>query len=120
MVEPPQSVLVAGARAFDEGRFFEAHELWEEHWLAERDEGRRLLLQGLIQIAAAFHKLLDKNAPGPAASLFAKGLTKLDREPAELDGHDLSAFREAVRAYAAVASGRGSGEHRERWPRLGV
>ena len=29
-------------------------------------------------------------------------------------------FREAVRAYAAVASGRGSGEHRERWPRLGV
>lgn len=121
VVEPPPSVLLAGARAFDGGHFFEAHELWEAHWLVEHDEGRRLLLQGLIQIAAAFHKLLDKDAPGPAASLFAKGLAKLDRAPAELDGHDLGAFREAVRAYAAAAaSGRDLGNDRERWPRLGV
>ena len=121
MVEPSQSVLVAGARAFDAGSFFEAHALWEEHWLVERDERRRLLLQGLIQIAAGFHKLLDRDAPAPAASLFAKGLAKLDRAPTELEGHDLVAFREEVRAYATeLASGGVIRAARAGWPRLGV
>ncbi len=72
-------LVAEGARLFDERRFFDAHEAWEARWLVETDEMRRLLLQGLIQIAAAFHKLVDKDAPGPAASLFAKGLAKLDR-----------------------------------------
>jgi predicted metal-dependent hydrolase len=96
-----------GARLFDEGRFFEAHEAWEAHWLVEKDEARRLLLQGLIQIAAAFHKLLDNEAPEPAARLYAKGLAKLDRCPAELGGADLPRFTSAVRACAAaLAAGR--------------
>ena len=96
-----------GARLFDEGRFFEAHEAWEARWLAESDETQRLLLQGLIQIAAAFHKLVDKNAPGPAASLYAKGLAKLDRCPVETTGPALARFREDVRSCAAaLAAGR--------------
>lgn len=96
-----------GARLFDAGRFFEAHEAWEAHWLVEKDETRRLLLQGLIQIAAAFHKLVDKNAPEPAARLYAKGLAKLDRCSAESVGADLARFRDAVRACAgALAEGR--------------
>lgn len=96
-----------GARLFDEGRFFEAHEAWEAHWLVEEDEPRRLLLQGLIQIAAAFHKLVDKSAPEAAARLYAKGLAKLDRCSTEVDGADLARFRDAVRACAgALAEGR--------------
>ncbi len=99
-----------GARLFDAGRFFEAHEAWEAHWLVEKDETRRLLLQGLIQIAAAFHKLVDKDAPEPAARLFAKGLAKLDRCAPDVAGADLSRFRDfrhAVRACAgALADGR--------------
>lgn len=96
-----------GARLFDEGHFFEAHEAWEAHWLVEKDETRRLLLQGLIQVAAAFHKLLDKDAPEPAARLYAKGLAKLDRCPADLAGADLVRFTSAVRACAgALATGR--------------
>ena len=96
-----------GARLFDEGRYFEAHEAWEAHWLVEKDESRRLLLQGLIQIAAAFHKLVDKDAPEPAARLYAKGLAKLDRCPAEVAGGEgLTRFREAVRACAAALAER--------------
>jgi predicted metal-dependent hydrolase len=100
-------LVAAGARLFDAGEFFEAHEAWEKHWLVEKDETRRLLLQGLIQIAAAFHKLVDKDAPEPAARLYAKGLAKLDRCPADLAGADLVRFTTAVRACAdALAAGR--------------
>jgi hypothetical protein len=93
---PVEEIVREGAQLFDEGRFFEAHEAWEAHWLVEKDEPRRLLLQGLIQIAAAFHKLLDKQAPEPAASLFAKGLAKLDACPARMEALDVAAFRARV------------------------
>ena len=95
-----------GARLFDDRRFFEAHEAWEARWLVETDETRRLLLQGLIQIAAAFHKLVDKSAPEPAASLFAKGLAKLDRCAIDSTGaatpDALARFRDDVRACASA------------------
>jgi predicted metal-dependent hydrolase len=106
--EVPIAELVSeGARLFDEGRFFEAHEAWEAHWLVEEDEPRKLLFQGLIQIAAAFHKLVVKDAPAPAASLFEKGLEKLERRPVAAGGEELASFRSAVRACAvALAEGR--------------
>lgn len=94
------SMVRPGADLFDEGRYFEAHEAWEAHWLLEKEESRRLLLQGLIQVAAALHKLIDKRAPEPAASLFAKGLAKLDACPAQMGELDVASFRERVRACA--------------------
>lgn len=94
------SKVIAGARLFDRGLYFAAHEAWEEHWLVETDVMERRLLQGLIQIAAAFHKLLVMRSPAPAASLFEKGLTKLDACPREVDGWDFGPFRDAVRDYA--------------------
>ncbi|GAC1519655.1 MAG: hypothetical protein NVS3B10_21310 [Polyangiales bacterium] len=98
-------LVAGGARLFDERRFFEAHEAWEARWLVEQNEARRLLLQGLIQIAAAFHKLVDKDAPEPARSLFDKGLAKLDRCSAEVAAAKLEPFREAVRACATALAG---------------
>ena len=47
--------LRRGAALFDKGRFWDAHEAWEEAWL-EEDGEVRLLLQGLIQVAAGYHK----------------------------------------------------------------
>jgi len=94
------SKVISGARLFDRGLYFEAHEAWEEHWLVETGATERRLLQGLIQIAAALHKLLVMHSPAPAASLFAKGLSKLDACPREVDGWDFGPFREAVRDYA--------------------
>ena len=99
-VAPLEDIVRPGALLFDAGRFFEAHEAWEAHWLLEKEESRRLLLQGLIQVAAALHKLIDKQAPEPAASLFAKGLAKLDACPAQMGKLDVASFRERVRACA--------------------
>ncbi len=61
---------------FNAGRFFEAHEKWEEVWLAESGPAKRLL-QGLIQIAAGFLKAESGNAGG-AVRLLEAGVAKLE------------------------------------------
>ena len=71
-----------GVADFNAGRFFEAHELWEELWLAA-PEPEKTFLQGLIQVAAAFHHHRRENARG-ARSLLAAGIAKLQGFP---DGH---------------------------------
>ncbi len=96
----------AGARKFDAGAFWDAHEVWEERWREEADPTSRLALQGLIQVAAALHKLVIKQSPDSASRLFAKGLAKLDEVPADF-AIDLASFREATRACAlALSEGR--------------
>jgi hypothetical protein len=87
-----------GARLFDEGAFFEAHEAWEERWRVATDPAERDFLQGLIQIAAAFHKLLVKNSPASAARLLSRGLAKLDASAAGAPEIGLAAFRHGLRA----------------------
>jgi predicted metal-dependent hydrolase len=105
VARPPDDLLptlARGARLFDAGRFFEAHEVWEERWLVETDGGRRRLLQGLIQIAAGFHKLgaARAGAAASAARLFARGLAKLDACPALVGELGLGPFCAGVQAYA--------------------
>jgi predicted metal-dependent hydrolase len=89
-----------GARLFDLGEFFEAHEVWEERWRVATDKVQRDFLQGLIQVAAAFHKLLVMKSAEGASRLLAKGLAKLDACPTQVQGVDLAAFRERLRACA--------------------
>jgi len=89
-----REALREGARLFDEGAFFEAHEAWEERWRVETDEASRRLLQGLIQIAAGFHKLLVMRDSASAARLLERGLAKLEGRA------DLVEFRLAVQACA--------------------
>ncbi len=101
-----RTAFEAGARAFDAGAFWEAHEAWEEHWREAKDPTTRRALQGLIQIAAALHKLVAASSPDSASRLFAKGLAKLDELPGDFE-IDLAAFRGATRACArALAEGR--------------
>jgi predicted metal-dependent hydrolase len=103
----PDSPFARGARLFDAGAFFDAHEAWEERWLVETNETQRRLLQGLIQIAAAFHKLVVMGAADSASRLFARGLAKLDASAAKIAGMSVSAFRDAVRGFARdLAAGR--------------
>ncbi|MGO9836811.1 MAG: DUF309 domain-containing protein [Polyangiaceae bacterium] len=79
-------------------RLFEAHEVWEGRWRVATDKGERAFLQGLIQVAAAFHKLLVMKSPDSASRLLARGLAKLDAYPARVQEMDLAAFREPLRA----------------------
>ena len=68
--------LEEGRALFNAGRFFEAHEAWEEAWRVETGPPR-LLLQGLIQIAAGFLKAGQGRAAG-AVRLLESGVRKMD------------------------------------------
>lgn len=43
----------AGIALFNDRRFWDAHEAWEDAWKAETDPTRRLFYKGIIQTAAA-------------------------------------------------------------------
>lgn len=45
-----------GIQLFNQARFWEAHEAWEAVWLRHPEDGR-FFIQGLIQLAAAYHQL---------------------------------------------------------------
>jgi hypothetical protein len=87
--------FLEGAKLFDAGAFWEAHEAWENRWRVESDDQTRRTLQGLIQIAAGFHKWIVMGAPESAVRLLEKGGAKIDSPPAELS---LAEFRLQVEA----------------------
>ena len=88
-----------GAALFDRGDYFDAHEVWEERWLSTGEPNERLLLQGLIQVAAAFHKRFVSHSQASAERLLGRGLTKLAAcDPAGVPGFELTAFCRALHA----------------------
>lgn len=89
-----------GLEAFNSGHFFEAHELWEEVWL-DSPHPQKAFLQGLIQVAAAFHHYSRSNLRG-TKNLLQEGLLKLDRFPEAHSGLELESLRLAVRGWLTV------------------
>lgn len=99
------AAVECGARLFDQGAFFDAHEAWEAHWREASDGVERRAFQGLIQVAAAFHKLLVMHDSESAQRLLGRALDKLDQTP-WLPGFDLASFRTSVhRCQATLAAG---------------
>jgi predicted metal-dependent hydrolase len=68
-------ILERGIVLFNEGQYFECHEVLEEAWTPERGE-RRLFLQSLIHVAVGFYHNQRRNPPGATRQL-RKGLRKL-------------------------------------------
>jgi hypothetical protein len=115
--------LAPGRAAFNRGDFFAAHELWEMVWreLGDAVDGGdaghagdtvdprdavsdRLLVQGLIQIAAGLHHA-QHGRTRPAARLLARGASKLTRDtrasttlPIAALVEDVGRFRAALEA----------------------
>src|ERR1700686_2157081 len=89
-----------GLDHFNSRRFFEAHEVWEEIWLVEA-EPEKTFLQGLIQIAAAFHHYERRN-PSGAESLLASGIVKLLRFPERHRGLSIGELRTAAKKWARL------------------
>ncbi len=105
MALAPETIaaLEEGGALHNAARYFEAHEAWEAAWLREGGDAKRLL-QGLIQVAAGYHKALARGEPGGAARLLAAGLAKLAPFPEAFAGLRLGSFREGVaRSLAEVA-----------------
>ena len=70
-----------GLSAYQKGEYFDAHELWEELWRDYPKGDDRQFLQGLIQVAAAMHKAMDRGKPAPAARLLDRALMRLEQAP---------------------------------------
>jgi predicted metal-dependent hydrolase len=89
-----------GLEAFNSAHFYDAHEHWEEVWL-ETPNPDKIFLQGLIQVAAAFHHYSRANLLG-TRNLLRAGLLKLDCFPEDHGGLEIEALREAVRGWLAA------------------
>ena len=98
--------LVEGIDLFNACQFWQAHEAWERIWLTAKGE-EKIFLQGLIQVAAAYHHVRRGTFSG-AIRLFDIAMAKLSRFP---DGY-LHVDRTQVTAVAATHRGRiAGGQH---------
>src|SRR6266436_8492604 len=73
---------------FNQGLFYEAHDVLEELWLADRQGPNYSFYKGMIQLAGAFVHL-QKNRLRPSAALFKLARTNLGKYPAIHDHLDL-------------------------------
>ncbi|MEK7469818.1 MAG: DUF309 domain-containing protein [Planctomycetota bacterium] len=81
-----------GFELFNSGKRFEAHEEWEAIWLDEpKGHPNRLFLQGLIQVAAAFHRV-DTNFLRAAYRLFRSARRKLIPYSPSYKGVDIASL----------------------------
>ncbi|MBI4375536.1 MAG: DUF309 domain-containing protein [Elusimicrobia bacterium] len=93
-------IVRQGRALFGRGLYFEAHEFLESAWHQASGE-RKLCLQGLIQICAAFHKFRTEGPRSPGGrELIAKGLDKISRTEAAL-GTAGASFVSDIRAALA-------------------
>src|SRR6202011_1612813 len=104
-----------GISHFNAQEFFEAHEVWEEIWLVEA-EPEKTFLQGIIQIAAAFHHYCRENAEG-TETLLAAGIVKLSRFPRDHRGLAIEELRSAAKRWAR-SMGKGEKPGRSEIPQL--
>jgi uncharacterized protein len=102
-VTPPRPDFYGeGIDLFNEGRFFECHEAWEEIW--KRSDGElKLFYQGLIQAAVAILHAQRGNLEG-ARSLYEKASAKLDPIPKEHMGIAVGELRIELRQFIEIAT----------------
>ena len=110
-----------GVEHFNALRFWDAHESWEELWLVAESD-LHLFLQGLIQIAAAYHHVKRGTFRG-AVRLFDAGLAKLSAFPTRYCGIDRASVESAApehRKWTADLVARGVDErlHERQYPKL--
>jgi predicted metal-dependent hydrolase len=101
--------LREGISLFNQGRFFDCHEVLEGLYL-ETDEGSKPFLEGLIQLAAAFRMFCDFGEVKGAVRMIYQALIRFENyQPAFLQVrvHDLC---QAAEAWAKAA------EHAEAKP----
>jgi predicted metal-dependent hydrolase len=89
--------LAEGLRCYRAGEFFAAHEHWEAVWL-KMPEPEKTFLQGLIQVAAAFHHLQRGNQKG-TASLLQAALRRLDPRSPSFAGILVSPLCQEIREW---------------------
>src|SRR4051812_6345654 len=87
---------------FNSGRYFEAHEVWEDMW-REESGPLRSFYQGLVHAAVGLHHRERRNPIGMTAQL-KKCLLRLEPYPSEVAAIDVDRLRSDIRQ---VLEGRG-------------
>jgi predicted metal-dependent hydrolase len=90
---------VEGIEHFNAGRYFEAHEIWEEIWLRSAGD-TKLFYQMLIQAAVGLHHYERGNARG-GRGMHARVVEKLRLLPSFYMSLDLADFSEQFRGFFA-------------------
>jgi uncharacterized protein len=83
--------LAEGLRLFNEGRFYDAHEVWEDLWRATTDPSLRICYQGLIQAAVGLYHLDRRNQTG-ARSQLGKSIRNLQAGAGNATGLDIESL----------------------------
>ncbi|HET7706339.1 MAG TPA: DUF309 domain-containing protein [Thermoanaerobaculia bacterium] len=96
------AALARGVEHFNAHEFWEAHEAWEEIWLAAESDVEQYL-QGLIQLAAAYHHMQRGTLRG-GVRLFDASLRRLAAFPAGHCGIDRSDAEDAARKHREWAA----------------
>lgn len=111
-----------GIDEYNDGFFFEAHELWEDIWY-QSPLPARTFLQGLIQLAAAFVHLARHEYPGTVGLLEA-AIEKLEAFAPAYQGIDVARLidesRRAREQLVALGPERFEEWDRQRVPRIDV
>ena len=111
MLPKHQAQFRRGIDQFNNRLFFDAHETWEEIWLATPDPDKAYL-QGIIQIAAAFHHYGRGNHKG-TRSLLEAGLRRMGSCAATHFGIAVEPLRASAAEWVkALAEGRDPGATR--------
>src|SRR3990172_9879498 len=90
-----EMLLDQGIALYNRRYFFEAHDVWEEIWRAERGPMRNFF-KGLIHLAGGFHHFTNGNHRG-AAALLTSGVRYLEPFGPRQMGIDLAAILTEVR-----------------------
>ncbi len=98
-----------GLDSFNSAHFYDAHEHWEEVWLTTPNPDK-IFLQGLIQVAAAYHHHSRANCLGTKNLLLA-GLLKLDQFPEQHWGLEIEPLRAEVRRWLLALEAGENPEH---------
>jgi predicted metal-dependent hydrolase len=85
-----------GVQLFNSGKFWHSHEAWEEVW-RRHDEDERVFLQGIIQLAAAYHQLVGRKSFKGMMNNFDKAYAKLEVFRPEYLGVQVDPLLEAIR-----------------------
>ena len=74
--EIKEKLFLDGLKLFNEKKFYEAHEIWEDLWTEYRQVDDKFI-QGLIQLSVGYFHISNTNKRG-AVSLFNKSLSKFE------------------------------------------
>lgn len=90
-----EALFVRACHCYNQGLFFEAHEILEVVWRPLPPGRLRTFLQGLIQVSVGFHHAGRGRYAGTVNQL-GKGLAKLAEVLPDLGAPDFAAFHDAV------------------------